>query len=236
MTVLELKEKVKAKTGINTDDQRLLYGGKQLEDENLLTDYGLQNNSTVFLVLRLPGGSLHSDPKRKPHLSLPRADSEEECVITLTEGDSLKMPCGHPISPDGLSEHIKSELEMKKAKVQCPVDGCEREWPLDVLQKYSDATLLEKWFMEMKLSENTCKKSPTTVECPQCKSWCEPKNPSQIDVVCLACKANGKSVCSATNAVTYACGKGIAPNMCAKTVIVHQMVRKKHEKSSKRLK
>jgi hypothetical protein len=193
MTVLELKEKVKAKTGIDTDQQRLLYGGKQLEDENLLTDYGLQNNSVLFLVLRLPGGSLRSDSKRNPHPSLPRADSE--CVITLTEGDSLKMPCGHPISPDGLSEHIKNELEVrKKSQVQCPVDGCERKLPIDVLEKYSDATPIEKMFMELKLSENACKKSPITVECPQCESWCEPKNPSQVDVVCLACKANGKSV------------------------------------------
>lgn len=189
MTVLALKEKVKAKTGIDTDAQRLIYGGKQLEDEKLITDYGLQNNSMLCLVLRLPGGS---SEQRNPHPSLPR--SEEECVITLDEGESLKMPCGHPVSPGGLSEYIKRELQANKEKVCCPEAGCGQEWPLKTLQEYSDATQVEKWFMEMKLSENPCKKSPTIAECPECGSWCEPKNPARVDVVCVACAAKGKTV------------------------------------------
>ena len=35
---------------------RLIYGGKQLEPERPLLDYGLQNGSTVYVVMRLLGG------------------------------------------------------------------------------------------------------------------------------------------------------------------------------------
>ena len=192
MTVLSFKEKVRAKTGIDTDAQRLIYGGKQLQDEKLLTDYELQNNSLLFLVLRLPGGASHSESERNPHPSLPR--SENECAITLTEGESLEMPCGHALSPDGLTGHIKSELGKKRDEVRCPVKGCERVWPLGVLKTYSCATQVETWFMEMKLSDNACKKSSSIVNCPQCESLCTPNNPSRVDVECVACRAKGKTV------------------------------------------
>ena len=104
------------------------------------------------------------------------------------------MPCGHALSPYGLTEHIKSELGKKRDKVRCPVEDCERVWPLEVLKKYSCATQVETWFMEMKLSDNACKKSPSIVNCPQCESLCTPNNPSRVDVECIACRAKGETV------------------------------------------
>ena len=185
--VSEIKEKLKDKTGLRPDEQRLLYGGKELQDDVLLSDYGVQDNSVIFLVLRLPGGA----SQRKPHPSLPR--SKEECCMTYDTGESLKMPCGHAMSPEGLIEYCRSELEEGKQEVKCPVYGCEQVWPLDVLKKYSCADQLETWFMEMKLSSNVCVKSPTIVECPQCKSLCEPRDPSRIDVQCSLCARKGKT-------------------------------------------
>jgi len=41
--------------GTPVDEQRLLFGQKQLEDDRTLEDYGIQNESTVFVVLRLKG-------------------------------------------------------------------------------------------------------------------------------------------------------------------------------------
>eukprot|EP00921_Rhytidocystis_pertsovi_P012124 GHVQ01019636.1.p1 GENE.GHVQ01019636.1~~GHVQ01019636.1.p1 ORF type:complete len:147 (+),score=31.22 GHVQ01019636.1:473-913(+) len=57
-TVRTLKAKVFEKEGIPPDQQRLVYQGKQLEDDMTLHDYAIQEGSVLHLVLRLRGGFL----------------------------------------------------------------------------------------------------------------------------------------------------------------------------------
>lgn len=49
VTIAEVKSEIQEKIGINSNQISLLFGGKELEDEQMLSTYGIQDKSTIYM-------------------------------------------------------------------------------------------------------------------------------------------------------------------------------------------
>ena len=188
MTVKEFKCIIEKKIGIPPDAQRLIYAGKQFKDDHTLADYPtLTNMSTVFLVLRLVGGAERPLPPGLPV-------SNDDCMMCLGS-PALAMPCKpvkHSCCPGCLMDYCWSEVgnDRLKTAISCPL--CSTEWDLGVVKRYAGAVDREVALLGKSLSENVICRDTNIIECPGCSSYCERKNQTNSQVICLMCKKQGK--------------------------------------------
>ncbi|XGW29470.1 hypothetical protein V3C99_008915 [Haemonchus contortus] len=145
--LLNVHNKLVKGTWCPPNEHRLIFAGRQLDENHTLTSYGIQNDGVLHVVLRCHGGG-EAVALASPHPSNNKQEAIERlltCCICYERYKQPKiLPCQHSFCLQCLEMCLKYRLISQSGRLKCPACRAEHLVPPGGVQSFpSNHTLID---------------------------------------------------------------------------------------------